>query len=63
MPTVSVGGVPAQVSFAGQAPGFPGVAQINITIPQNAPTGGSVLLTVTSADGTVMSNSASIAVQ
>jgi uncharacterized protein (TIGR03437 family) len=63
MPTVSVGGVPAQVSFAGQAPGFPGVGQINITIPQNAPTGGSVALTVTSADGTVISNSASIAVQ
>ena len=63
MPTVSVGGVPAQVSFAGQAPGFPGVGQINITIPQNAPTGGSVALTVTSADGTVVSNSASIAVQ
>jgi len=63
MPTVSVGGVPAQVLFAGQAPGFPGVSQININIPSNAPTGGSVSLTVTSADGTVISNAASIAVQ
>ena len=31
-PTVSVGGAPATVGFAGQAPGFPGVMQINITI-------------------------------
>ena len=63
MPTVSVGGVPATVGFAGQAPGFPGVMQININIPSNAPTGDSVSLVVTSADGTVISNSARIAVQ
>jgi len=63
MPTVFVGGVPAQVVFAGQAPGYPGVAQINLTIPQSAPTGGSVALTVKSADGTVTSNTATIAVQ
>ena len=62
-PTVLVGGVPAQVSFAGQAGGFPGVMQINIAIPQNAPTGSSVSLTVKSADGTVTSNTATIAVQ
>ena len=63
MPTVLVGGVAAQVSFAGQAPGFPGVAQINLTIPQSAPTGSSVSLIVKSADGTVTSNAATIAVQ
>jgi uncharacterized protein (TIGR03437 family) len=62
MPTVSVGGVPAKVSFAGQAAGYPGVMQVNITVPQGAPTGSSVALTVTSADGTVISN-ATIAVQ
>jgi uncharacterized protein (TIGR03437 family) len=63
MPTVSVGGIGAKVSFAGQAAGFPGVMQVNIVIPQGAPTGNSVSLTVTSADGTVTSNAASIAVQ
>ena len=63
MPTVLVGGVAAQVSFAGQAPGYPGVAQINLTIPQSAPTGSSVSLIVKSADGTVTSNAATIAVQ
>ena len=63
MPTVFVGGVPAAVVFAGQAPGYPGVAQINLTIPAGAPTGSSVSLIVKSADGTVTSNAASIAVQ
>ena len=62
-PTVSVGGVPAPISFAGQAAGFPGVMQINITVPQNAPTGSSIPLIVKSANGTVISNSATIAVQ
>jgi trimeric autotransporter adhesin len=62
-PTVLVGGVPAQVAFAGQAPGFPGVFQVNITIPENAPTGNGVSLVVKSADGMVASNIATIAVQ
>jgi len=63
MPTVLVGGITAQVAFAGQAPEFPGVFQVNITIPQNAPTGDSVSLVVQSADGSVASNTATIAVQ
>jgi virginiamycin B lyase len=65
MPQVLVGGVPVppdQVVFAGQAPGFPGVDQINFTIPQGAPTG-TVTLVVKSADGSVTSNAAMIAVQ
>jgi uncharacterized protein (TIGR03437 family) len=62
-PTVTVGGVPATVAFAGQAPGFPGVFQVNITVPQNAPTGNGVALVVTSADGRVNSNTGTIAVQ
>jgi uncharacterized protein (TIGR03437 family) len=62
-PTVTVGGAPAQISFAGQAAGFPGVMQINITVPQNAPTGNNVSLVVTSADGTVVSNTGTVAVQ
>jgi uncharacterized protein (TIGR03437 family) len=61
-PTVSVGGITAPVGFAGQAPEFPGVFQVNITIPQNAPTGNSVPLVLKSADGSVTSN-ATIAVR
>jgi uncharacterized protein (TIGR03437 family) len=63
IPAVFVGGVPAQVAFAGQAPGYSGVAQVNLTIPSNAPTGSSVSLIIKSADGSVTSNAASIAVQ
>jgi len=55
MPTVLVWGVGAPVAFAGQAPGYPGVNQINITIPTNAPTGNAVPLQVMSADGKVLS--------
>ena len=63
MPTVFIGGSMAPVSFAGQAAGSPGVYQINITIPQGAPTGDSVPLTMKSSDGRITSNSAKIAVQ
>jgi len=62
-PQVFVGGISAPVGFAGQAPGFPGVFQVNITIPENAPTGSNVSLVVKSADGSVTSNTATIAVQ
>jgi uncharacterized protein (TIGR03437 family) len=63
MPTVQIGGVNVPVAFAGQAPGYPGVFQVNITVPQNVPTGGSIPLTMKSADGTVISNTAMIAVR
>jgi uncharacterized protein (TIGR03437 family) len=63
MPTAFVGGVQAQVLFAGQAAPYPGVQQINLIIPSNAPTGDAVSLVVISADGTVTSNTATIAVQ
>ena len=41
-PVVTIGGITATVAFAGLQPQFPGVYQLNITIPQNAPTGNSV---------------------
>ena len=62
-PAVFIGGISTPVSFAGQAPGFPGVYQVNIMIPQSAPTGNSISLVMQSTDGTVTSNSATIAVQ
>lgn len=58
--TVTIGGVPAVVSFSGLAPGFIGLYQINTTIPQSAQSG---LLDLTvSMNGTV-GNTAKIAVQ
>jgi uncharacterized protein (TIGR03437 family) len=39
LPTVTIGGVKAQVSFSGLAGGFPGLYQVNVLIPQNVPTG------------------------
>jgi uncharacterized protein (TIGR03437 family) len=59
------GGVTAQVIFAGQAPSYPGVGQINLMIPQNAPTGNAVMIQVQSADGTFISPAgvATIAIQ
>ncbi len=54
-PTVLIGGITAQVQFAGQAPGYPGVNQVNIIVPNGAPTGNAVSLQVRTADGTVTS--------
>lgn len=62
-PVVLVGGAVATEIFAGQAPGYPGIGQVNLTIPDNAPVGDAVPLQLQSADGTVTSNIATIAVQ
>jgi uncharacterized protein (TIGR03437 family) len=63
-PIILVGGITAQVQFAGQAPGYPGVAQINIVIPQGAPTGSAVPLQIQTADGSITSTAgATIAIQ
>lgn len=45
-PSVTVGGVPAEVTFSGIAPGFAGLYQINIRIPATAPIGDYVPLVV-----------------
>jgi uncharacterized protein (TIGR03437 family) len=39
LPTVTVGGVPAQVTFGGLAPDFVGLYQVNFVVPQGAPSG------------------------
>jgi uncharacterized protein (TIGR03437 family) len=46
MPTVTVGGVPAQVQFAGLTPGFVGLVQINVQLPASLPPGASLPLVV-----------------
>ena len=45
-PIVMVGKVPAQVLFAGLTPQFVGVYQINIVIPDGAPTGDAIPLQI-----------------
>lgn len=62
-PIVMIGGFAASVQFAGQAPGFPGVNQVNIVVPSNAPTGDAVPIQVKSSDGSVVSNIATIAIR
>lgn len=43
---VTVGGVTAPVAFAGKAPGFAGLEQLNIRIPDNAPAGQAVQILI-----------------
>jgi len=59
-PTVSIGGVPADVQFSGLAPGIVGLYQVNIVVPQNAPTGNPQ---VTISIGGVTSAAANLPIQ
>jgi uncharacterized protein (TIGR03437 family) len=60
-PVVTIGGVATQVSYYGPS-GYPGVYQINIAVPQNAPTGAAIPLVVMTPDGSVISNTATVAI-
>jgi uncharacterized protein (TIGR03437 family) len=59
--TVTVGGQPATVQFAGLTPGFVGLYQINVQIPSGVTPGSAVPLTVTQ-DG-IASNTVTIGVR
>jgi uncharacterized protein (TIGR03437 family) len=61
MPTVTVGGVQANVTFSGLAPGLVGLYQVNARVPDNAPSGDSVPV-VTTVSGAA-SNTVTVAVQ
>lgn len=61
-PTVFIGGVPAQPTFAGLSPQFVGVDQINVIIPPNAPGGDSVPLQI-QIGGRLSAGVANIAIQ
>ena len=52
-PTIYIGGVQATVLYAGSA-GYPGVNQINVTVPTNVPTGCGV--SVIAVNGSIVSN-------
>ncbi len=60
-PTVTVGNLPAPVSFSGLAPGFVGLYQVDIRIPDGAPVGDAIPVTLTI--GGIQSNTATIAIQ
>jgi uncharacterized protein (TIGR03437 family) len=60
-PTVRIGGIIATVEFAGLAPGFVGLYQVNVRVPLNAPIGDAVSVQITTFQGQV-SNSVTIAV-
>jgi uncharacterized protein (TIGR03437 family) len=45
-PAVTIGGVPAVVQFSGLAPGYAGLYQVNVLVPENAPLGDSVPVTL-----------------
>jgi uncharacterized protein (TIGR03437 family) len=59
--SASIGGVDAEVQFLGLAPGFIGLAQANVAIPAEAPTGDAVRLIITV--GGLPSNSVVISVR
>jgi minor extracellular serine protease Vpr len=60
-PTVTIGGVPADVSFSGLAPGFVGLYQVNAQVPAGSATGSAVPVVV--SIGGVESNTVTIAVR
>lgn len=62
-PTVTIGGVVAQVSFSGLAPGSVGLYQVNAPVPLGAPTGDAVPITLTMGGATSNAVSIAIAVQ
>jgi uncharacterized protein (TIGR03437 family) len=61
-PTVSIGGVAAQVAFAGLSPGFVGLYQVNVLVPAGVPSANNAVPVVLTING-VQSNSVTIATQ
>jgi uncharacterized protein (TIGR03437 family) len=59
MPTVTIGGLPAAVAFAGLI--SPGLFQLNVTVPQNAPSGDNPV--IATINGTPTGPAALITVQ
>ena len=60
LPTVTIGGVPGEVSFSGLAPGFVGLYQVNVEVPASTTTGDAVPLVLTI--GGVTANPVTVAV-
>ncbi len=62
IPTVLVGGVPAQVAFSGLSPQFPAVNQLNIVLPVGVPSGSAVPIQL-SVGGIVTTSQLTVAIQ
>jgi uncharacterized protein (TIGR03437 family) len=60
--SVTIGGQPATVSFAGMAPGFAGLLQINVVVPPGSSTGPQTPVEVT-IDGVATGQHATMAVE
>ncbi len=60
-PTVTIGGVPAAVSFAGLAPGYIGLYQVNVQVPQGVAAGDAVPVMLSA--GAIASNTVTISVR
>jgi uncharacterized protein (TIGR03437 family) len=61
VPAVTIGGLPAFVSFAGLAPGFIGLYQVNVQVPQGVAAGDAVPVVL--SIGATASNPVTIAVR
>jgi glucosylceramidase len=61
--TATVGGVAADVLFAGLAPGFAGLWQVNIALPTGVSGAVPVILTMPGAPGNITSNTVTVWVQ
>lgn len=59
--TVTIGGVPATVSYCGLSPSYVGLYQVDVQVPANAPTGSAVAVILTI--GGVAANTVTVAVQ
>jgi uncharacterized repeat protein (TIGR01451 family) len=61
--TATIGGVEATIAYAGEAPGYTlGLQQINVLIPEGAPAGSSIPITLT-ANGTATQTGVTIAIE
>ena len=60
-PVVTIGGVPAEVKFAGLAPGYVGLYQVNAQVPPGLPAGNATPVVISMGD--VMSNTVTMAIQ
>ena len=60
-PVVSIGGVPAKVTFSGLSPQFVGVNQINVEVPADVPTGNGLPVAI-QVGGAASSATASISI-
>jgi uncharacterized protein (TIGR03437 family) len=60
-PQVTIGDLPAQLIFSGLSPGYAGLYQVNVVVPEGVPAGDEILLEITMPNGAT--TSALIAVQ